>query len=449
MVLGGVILRLAFLSSDSFWLDEAFSVTSVMRHGVREIWQASPDPQHPPLYFVVLWLAVHLGGPSEAVARLPSALASVLNLLLMYVLSRRLGLSVRAAGWAVALLAFAPLDVWYAQEARMYALVTTTALMFAIGLALDSTRGAVLAAAALATGLYVDFTMVALSSILTSLWFVRWMHTGRRRGVVSLVVAALLAGWLLFLPEWSHLGQVLRRIDTVPLLVNLRRWLGLRIVPGPPAIAVLMVIAVAAGGVVAVVWNALHREAIRTVWGWMVWAGLVLASLTFALPRGYSAKQFLATGWPFVVIIVAWSLTDALSNRDRTRTAIAPRLRLPAAVVVSLVAAIVTVATPRADWRGAVGYLNQRVARTEAVWLDPPWNDTPYNIYKPVLGAVVSGLQSADANVARLGNDRDVCLVAERFGTTPPTATEVWLDAHLKLVEAVPFARLQVRCYRR
>ena len=104
-------------------------------------------------------------------------------------------MSKRAGLCAVLLLALAPVDVWYAQEARMYALVTTTALLFAIGLAMESPAGAVLAGIALAAGLYADFTMVPLSAALTAVWLVRWWHLGRPPWQLARVIVATSVAW--------------------------------------------------------------------------------------------------------------------------------------------------------------------------------------------------------------------------------------------------------------
>lgn len=440
------MLRLAFLGADSLWLDEAYSVSHVLQHGAGEVWHTSVDPNHPSLYFVVLWFALHVGGVSEAMARLPSAIASVCSLALAYLLSRRLGMSTRAAVVATLLMAYAPLDVWYAQEARMYAMVTLTALIFAVALTIDSWPGAALAAVALTIGLYVDFTMVALSAVITSLWFVHWWYAGRSAGSLAWVVFASIVGWTAFLPEWSHLGEVLRRIDTVPLLVNLHRWFGVRITPGPPAVAIVALMAVAAAIAAAAVRSGLRNQRFRSTWAWLLWAGFVAATVAFMVPRGYSAKQFLSTGWPFVALVAGWTLTDGAPPTNRS-----PALgdwRLPIAIGVSVIAAIVTVATPRADWRGAVRYLNERTARTGGVWVDRPWNTEPYDFYRPTLVAGTDIVQSAESAGGRLGNGRDVCLIAERSGGSPPTSpSEVWFDQHFKLVEAVSLARLEVRCY--
>ena len=230
----GVVLRLGFLGADSLWGDEAYSVVVVLGHSAREAWETVLDPDHPPLFFVILRLTFLAFGASETTARLPSALASVCNLGLIFVLARRLGMTKRAGLSAVLLLALAPVDVWYAQEARMYALVTTTALLFAIGLAMESPAGAVLAGVALSAGLYTDFTMVPLSAALTAVWLVRWWHQGRPPWPLARVIVATSVAWWSYRPQWTHLWEILSRIDTVPLLVNLRES-GIRLSPGRPA----------------------------------------------------------------------------------------------------------------------------------------------------------------------------------------------------------------------
>ena len=358
----GVVLRLGFLGADSLWLDEAYSVVVVLEHTAREAWETVLDRDHPPLFFVILRLTVLAFGASETTARLPSALASVCSLGLIFVLARRLGMTKRAGLSAVLLLALAPVDIWYAQEARMYALVTTSALLFAIGLAMESPAGAVLAGVALAAGLYADFTMVPLSAALTAVWLVRWWHLGRPPWQLARVIAATSAAWWSYRPQWTHLWEILARIDTVPLFVNLRES-GIRLSPGRPAVVVVTLMVIGTLIATAAMWNALGNRRVRTWWTWIAWAGFVGCTAAVMIPRAYSVKQFMSTGWPFVILVVVWSLTDG--DREDARqypAARLARLRLPLAVGLSLIAAIVIVAAPRADWRGLVAYLNTRAA---------------------------------------------------------------------------------------
>ncbi|MEO8255786.1 MAG: glycosyltransferase family 39 protein [Acidobacteriota bacterium] len=449
----GIVLRLGFLGADSLWLDEAYSVVVVQEHTLREAWETVLDRDHPPLFFVLLRLSVYAFGASETTARLPSALASVCGLGLIFVLARRLGLSTRAGLAAVLLLALAPVDVWYAQEARMYALVTMFGLLFAIGLAMESPAGALLAAIALAAGLYADFTMVPLSAALTAVWLVRWWHLGRPPWLLARVIIATSAAWWAYRPQWTHLWEILSRIDTVPLFVNLRDASLLRLAPGWPALAVATLLVIGTLTATAVMWRALANHRVRTWSTWIAWSGFMAYTAAVMIPRAYSAKQFISTGWPFVILAVVWSLTDGGREEDGPAPAARlARLRLPLAAGLSLVAAIVVVAAPRADWRGVVASLNARAASarpgTLAVWLDPVWNYTAYDYYRPTIAAVPDPLPSAEASRGPRAPVSDVCLVAERFGRTPPTSqSEVWLDNHLRLVDVVPFARLELRCY--
>lgn len=83
---------------------------------------------HPPLYFVVLWLALRLFGQSEFALRLPSLFAVVLIVPLLYATGRRL-VDERAGLVAAALGALSPIYLWYGQEARMYALLAFLSLL--------------------------------------------------------------------------------------------------------------------------------------------------------------------------------------------------------------------------------------------------------------------------------------------------------------------------------
>ena len=136
LVLVGMALRLAGLDAQPLWLDEAFSLWAA-RLPVEELpgWLARID-HHPPLYYFALrsWRAAV--GESEWALRGLSALASVLTIPLLAAATRRL-LGCEAALTAAVLVAVAPFQVRYAQEARMYSLVmvaVTAALAITAGL---------------------------------------------------------------------------------------------------------------------------------------------------------------------------------------------------------------------------------------------------------------------------------------------------------------------------
>ena len=125
---GAVVFVAAFLrfyriGEKSIWLDEAFSVW-VARHSLWEGWSwLIRVDQHPPLHYSLLHLWIALFGEMQGAVRALSALASTLTVPIFYAAARRL-LDRPAASIAVTILAISPFHIQFAQEARMYALLT-------------------------------------------------------------------------------------------------------------------------------------------------------------------------------------------------------------------------------------------------------------------------------------------------------------------------------------
>jgi uncharacterized membrane protein len=122
----GLLLRLHQIGGDALWIDEAFSVWLARRPlGEMVRWVRDVD-HHPPLYYALLlgWTAVF--GAGEASARSLSALFGVLTIPVIYRLGRRLA-NEKLGLVAALLLAVSPFHVRFAQEARMYTLLTLSA----------------------------------------------------------------------------------------------------------------------------------------------------------------------------------------------------------------------------------------------------------------------------------------------------------------------------------
>lgn len=119
----GLGLRLFHLGSQSYWLDEAISL-GIARADLATILTNVAQSSHPPLYYLLLkgWLTLGLGG-NETTARLLSALLSTAAILAVYALARGL-FDECTALVSAALMAVSPFQVLYAQEARMYGLLT-------------------------------------------------------------------------------------------------------------------------------------------------------------------------------------------------------------------------------------------------------------------------------------------------------------------------------------
>jgi uncharacterized membrane protein len=115
-----VALRLFRIGVNSLWFDESFSWI-VARQPAWAILTQQLTPIMPPLYHFMLSFWMRLG-ESEAVLRSFSAIWGVITIPVMYCLGRELFTS--AVGLAAALLtAVLPFHVYFAQEARPYALI--------------------------------------------------------------------------------------------------------------------------------------------------------------------------------------------------------------------------------------------------------------------------------------------------------------------------------------
>ena len=116
-------LRFYRIGEKSIWLDEAFSVW-IARHSLWEGWRwLIRIDQHPPLYYSLLHLWIQLFGELQGAVRILSALFSTVTVPIFYAAARRL-LDRPAAAVAFGILAVSPFHVQFAQETRMYALLT-------------------------------------------------------------------------------------------------------------------------------------------------------------------------------------------------------------------------------------------------------------------------------------------------------------------------------------
>lgn len=210
----GAILRLYRIGAQPLWLDEATSLRFA-RGSLARLWSWSSlvDPGNPPLYFSLLhgWLVF---GDSETRLRLLSALFGVLTIPLVYALGRtirdhRLGIV------SALLFAISPLQVWYSQEARGYALLTfgaTSAMLGVAYLLRHPERSTDLRGTGWVWAAYVLGTAVALlahntavflpvgANVLMLGWW--WTHGRGPQGFIrnwllaQLAVLTLWAGWL-------------------------------------------------------------------------------------------------------------------------------------------------------------------------------------------------------------------------------------------------------------
>jgi mannosyltransferase len=434
IVLLAVSLRFSALGSKSLWLDEAFSVDRI-RFTQAQIWSGKYEPLHPPLYYSVLHAWVVLAGKSEVAVRLLSAFSSTLSLAVFYLLGRQLfGKDVAVV--AVSLLAFSPLDLWYAQEARMYALVALTGLLTSLGLAWRHWLGVFLASIALTVGLYVDYTMVPLWVGISAVWFVIWFQRPQKMRYLLVWLISSAAAWGVYQPWLPRLQNMLARLNGVVFFNRIQSLIGL---PSLSAPHYLIGMAFAGLGIFILsllfsrwLQNKNFRQSITPV-VLLVYASAILL---FAVPRFYTIKRILVTGWSFFILVVAWIIVHWELKKQRVWQGL---------LVLSLLSCLVTLVTPKDDWRSVASFLHQNNAPEAEIWIDPSWNRLAYKYYDP-LPEVRYGKLSELEEVAQ---SNEIWLIAERYlgQSVPSSDSEVWLDEHLQLEETISFYRLELRRY--
>ena len=117
-----VVVRLYRLDDVSLWTDELFT-RSYPNLGLSYLWTVGlrTEPTSP-LYYTLIWAVERVAGSAAWAVRSPSVAGSLAGVWLAWLLGRELFGRPGSALIAAVLVALAPVDVLYAQEARAYAL---------------------------------------------------------------------------------------------------------------------------------------------------------------------------------------------------------------------------------------------------------------------------------------------------------------------------------------
>ena len=166
-------IRLFRLGHQSLWIDEQFTLAAAGLPG-RIAWRDLLDNVHGPLHTLAVALAASIGGTSEWVLRLPSALAGIAMVPVLAWLAGRFA-GREAAVPAAWLAAGSPFLVWYSQEARNYAFVMLAAAG-ATGLLLEFAEKGRFALA-------VRYVVVAAAGALSNLSFALLLPVHLRIGL--------------------------------------------------------------------------------------------------------------------------------------------------------------------------------------------------------------------------------------------------------------------------
>ncbi len=436
------VLRVVFLTSQSFWFDEAQAVHEMRSSFGTMLHLWSANEPNPPLFFVLDWPWARVFGTGEAGLRSLSALLGTITVPLVYLCGREL-VSRRAGQIAALLAAVNPFLIGYSQEAREYMLLTAlsaaSVLFFARAWRTESRRDVmwwtVLAALAMGTQYFAGFLIAAEAVAL----LVRRRSPAVVLGCVALVVvegaliphlvghAAHPQGWI---GSVNTLGV---RAQQVPVTLALNTMF-----KGPALSYSLL------GGAIAVI----------------VILGLLLVGATAAQLRGAGIAAALAAVVLLVPLLVALAGRDYYEPRALIGAMI-PLLVLvgaacavPRARVAGTVGAIVLIAgflygdgvvhwgSPayrEPDWRGVAAALGPSSAPRAVVAYAGQFATPSLAIYLPRVAWTGDGQDPQPGNASVTTSELDV--VGNRYQTvTQPLPSNVRLISD-RLVDGYRVAR--------
>ena len=387
MIVIAALVRLATLSQQSFWTDEAATLLDVHRSFGALFPQLAHFESTPPLYFVIEWCWTHVLGYSAFLARLPSALAGIATVAFVYKAGEQIA-SRRAGVIAAGLAALNPLLVWYSQEARAYSLLAMfAALSFCLAARAVSSRKprdqwlwALAAALALCTHYFAIFVVVP-----EAIWLLR-----RARwpvAAVGVVAAALLplalaqrntghTDWITGTPLHTRLALIPKQFVTGLSTAHQSELAALALL-GVLACCVPLVAdwrQAPQGALIA---------ALITVLAPIAMALLALAGVDLVLTRN-------AIGLVPVGLVAVGCGAEITINAGRGRLAVVALGLIAVVGAVSFLTVDLDRSYQRPDWRGAAQVVTTSSQR-HVVVLDPTSARLPLGAYvqlTPALGTV-------------------------------------------------------------
>jgi uncharacterized membrane protein len=449
--------RLHGIDGKPYWMDE---ITTLRRSslGLIDLVRDSLSFHHLPLYFVISSWFVPFG-LDERVMRLPAAVFGATSCMALFLVGRSLG-NWRSGLASALLLALAPFQVQYGQEARSYTLVTTLILVGLWGLVLLARNPAAAALrwrtrGSLRAGwlLYGIGTALALDTLSVALfWFVA-ANLGAaviasrapdaRKGFLRnwlLMQLMVLAAYLPFLAGMAILtkGDMGSGLDWVPPITASSAWttlqtvylmrisslIAFRIFPSSldmlgVAWLGIIVAVLAAAGLVA----ALRRGLTGTI--------LVIALLT--LPIGLAAASVVSSVWMPRYLLWSGPVFFLLAGLGLIRL---PRhLQIPALLLLGMLGLVNLLPYYRTEtkplWNEAAAVLRHDYRPGDLVLTDDPGTINMMNVY---LAREGHALGSADWTVdvataaGRQAAGAKIWAVHGRVGQNDPYQLAGFLD---------------------
>lgn len=324
------LIRLLNAGAEHLWYDESFTAW-IAKLPLDQVLGAVQGDVHPPTYYLLEWLNTHLFGNSEFVLRMPAVLFGACSVVLIYAIARELKFGQRAAIIAGVLTALLPGDLYYSQEARVYALMSCALLVMVLGALRE--RWWMMFIGGVATVYCHNLGLLYVFAVGVAVLVTRFRAT---RKLVSLVkpasaLAATAAAWLpwaaVMLKQMTTIGQafwitpvsigsIVNPLATMTLGFRASAWLQLITIPAAYALT-------GVGLIVSRRWLRSRDGVIflAAVFGAPVLAALVsVAWKSIYLPRAFLGSALLLT--------LVWSY--ALSHLSKVNRRVMAAVLIPA-----------------------------------------------------------------------------------------------------------------------
>jgi len=478
-------VRLPGLTAQSLWRDEVDALRFSQESLGTLLGNFSRPGWNGPLYYLLLRVWVSLAGQTEFALRYLSLLLSVLGVAALYRLGRT-WFDPLLGGVAALLMACSPYMTWYAQETKMYALLSPLVIgvLYAYRRALESHNrllwGLVVAGTWVLMGAHVmGVLLVPLLVVLLALWWPLVRDGGRKQAAIGLGLCLLPA--LVALPwAWRMLwngGSIGHAFVPLSKMVTTMLYaFGRGITDTGGLWPVGLVILFALAG--SLLWPDVYKllDAPRSV-GWLarrrreigepayvlaLWAWLLvplLGLLVVSLRVPMFVDRYLIWIGPALFMLIARGY-----DQLRKRMSFLATLCLVALLALNGWALVVQSTTPiKSDFRGAAAYMRTQRQPGEPILFHISYvRDTFEYYFGPVLSAA-DGIPTDEQTTPESVDQAMRAQLAQDDGELPPTVwlvlsepemwdargmTVAWLNAHAHPDLRAEFARVSVVRYR-
>jgi 4-amino-4-deoxy-L-arabinose transferase-like glycosyltransferase len=452
LLLVGLLLRVWLATTQSAWIDEAYSLQTMARLPLSAIAHAvQVQDVHPPLYYQILhlWLAVVGFGVFQA--RLLSVLAGVATIPVLYVLAARLT-DRRTAIGAALLLTFSPIAVWYADEARMYALTGLCGLLAVLCFRLAAQEGGSRwrwwVGYAVAAALAVSFDSSGLYlPLAANLYYVH--RVARRSASIGPWLASNALALALSIPAVQVIrAQVANNLSTVewigaPTFGTVWKALLTMLCMNADLMAVGLIFALLAIPAAIALGRSFAGEdrTDESVFLVLITVTPILAPLALGALTGHPIFLFRTAQTAVYGLLILFSRGLVLLLRYRATAGLLACVAVGALYFSSLHAAASY--TLKEDWRGLDASLARQEGAAGVIAVDPCWLQPAFSLYLPsrhlplrLLGC--NPPNSLVLSATALGGYRSVWLVSGyQGGSVPHDATLRFLDTRYRRLSSV------------